>query len=309
MYAGQCAFSVVNCCSMYAVGTVCVMKSIVPIMGMLVLMYGQGALAADAFDFLRMDMQALQTDLVQMRQERLLMEEENAYQQQVGLYPLQKQVVASEDVVQESAQMHGYVEVTIGTEIVVLTDVSHDQWFAQYVEDMARRRIIGGYTDAEGKPLGKYGPGDPVTVEQLAKIAVQAAGVQGEGDCPGVLKNDGAAGRWSEPFMRCAEQRGWSVFSDGTVDPLRTALRFEVVTTVLEAFERSMEGGSAGAIFRDVSNTMPARYAIQTAAMDGIVSGYTDADGKLTGYFGPFDTVNRAETAKIVSLALATYVP
>ena len=47
--------------------------------------------------------------------------------------------------------------------------------------------------------------------------------------------------------------------------------------------------------------------AIKTAAMDGIVSGDTDAKGTLTGAFGPERPINRAEVSKILSVAIQVY--
>lgn len=39
---------------------------------------------------------------------------------------------------------------------------------------------------------------------------------------------------------------------------------------------------------------------VETAAKNGVVEGYRDADGALTGLFGPGDTVNRAQATKIM---------
>ena len=50
-----------------------------------------------------------------------------------------------------------------------------------------------------------------------------------------------------------------------------------------------------------------AANAIETAANDGIVSGYADAEGNATGLFKPLDFVNRAEVAKMITLALQVY--
>jgi hypothetical protein len=44
---------------------------------------------------------------------------------------------------------------------------------------------------------------------------------------------------------------------------------------------------------------------VEAAVQLGIVSGYTDVSGNLTGNFGPSDTVNRAQAAKIIVEAFA----
>ena len=44
---------------------------------------------------------------------------------------------------------------------------------------------------------------------------------------------------------------------------------------------------------------------VEAAVQLGIVSGYTDAAGNLTGMFGPGDTTNRAAATKILVNAFA----
>ena len=58
---------------------------------------------------------------------------------------------------------------------------------------------------------------------------------------------------------------------------------------------------------KDVTDSTLFSSAIFTAYADRIVSGETDASGNPTGYFFPERPVNRAEVAKIVSLALQVY--
>jgi len=227
--------------------------------------------------------------------------EDDAYDSAQELFPLERRRAL------DSAQASSTGAVTIeeGGESIVLSDVPTGVWFAPFVQEMVNRRILSGYRDGEGKPTGLFGPADPVTVEQLAKMVVLAAQVDTT-RCPSAPKNEAAIGRWSAPYFACAEHLAWQIFHDGSVQPDRPALRAEVVTTVLEAFNRELEPAT-GELFRDVSMTMPSRHAIETAARDGIVSGYSDGSGSPTGFFGPFDQVNRAETAKIITLGLRTY--
>ncbi|MDD5469298.1 MAG: S-layer homology domain-containing protein [Candidatus Peribacteraceae bacterium] len=271
-------------------------------MGMLLLL--PALVFASALEGLVEDIDALDKEIGESLLEQRQQEADEAYEGSILLYPEEKSVSSSEGF--RSGESGGtFVSVRDEGEIVELSDVPRSEWFARYVQDMADRRIITGYRDAAGTPRGLYGPADPVTVEQLAKISVLAAGVD-QSKCPRAPKNGKAMGTWSAQYIACAEHLGWSVYQDGSVHPARSALRAEVVTTVLQAFNRKFDPAT-GTVFKDVSNTMPSRYAIETAARDGIVSGYTDAKGNLTGFFGPFDEVNRAETAKIVSLALRTY--
>lgn len=188
---------------------------------------------------------------------------------------------------------------------VVLDDVPLLEWFAPYVRDSAERKLVSGYRDTEGRPTGLFGPGDPVTIEQLAKMAVVASKIDTL-TCQNTLLSETATFRWSEPFVRCAEDRKWAVFADGSVDVQREATREEVVVTVLQAFNARISARQ-GDIFSDVDSRTVYAGAVETAAGARIVSGYSDRFGNPTGEFGPEDPVNRAETAKIFSLAFQVY--
>ncbi|MDP7069133.1 MAG: S-layer homology domain-containing protein [Candidatus Peribacteraceae bacterium] len=188
---------------------------------------------------------------------------------------------------------------------VVLDDVPVIEWFAEYVEDAASRNLISGYRDAEGVPTGKFGPADNVTIEQLAKMANIAAKTDIY-SCGDTTKNETSLGGWSDRYIRCAEHNGWAVFSDGSVDVLRSATRTEVVVTVLQAFGVRISPFS-GTVFSDVISSTVFGNAIETAAGDGIVSSYSNELGNPTGLFGPTDFVNRAETAKIFSMSFRVY--
>ncbi len=188
---------------------------------------------------------------------------------------------------------------------VVLQDVPLFEWFSVYVRDVADKNLISGYKDANSRPAGQFGPADNVTIEQLAKIAVLAAGIDVY-SCGGDIKNEAAIGGWSEKYIRCAEYLGWAVYAEGAVDIYSPATRTEVVLTVLQAFHVRISPRS-GSLFEDVTTATPYAAAIETAAEAGIVSGYSDTDGNPTGQFGPDDFVNRAEAAKIFSLAFQVY--
>ena len=124
--------------------------------------------------------------------------------------------------------------------------------------------------------------------------------------CSGDLKNASAKDRWRENYILCAENAHWAVYSDGLVDVLRPATRAEVVVTVLQAFGQKIRERH-GNIFTDVDSSTEFGAAIETAAADSLVSGYSNSQGQSTGKFGPIDPVNRAEAAKIFSLAFQLY--
>ncbi len=198
------------------------------------------------------------------------------------------------------------VTVREGNDVITLADVPRQAWFAPYVRDVAERGIVSGYRDAAGKPLGQYGPGNPVTVAELAAMAARTARID-DAACAAVPRNASARGTWAARVVGCAEERNWSVYADGRVAVTRPATRAEVVVTVLEAFKVGIAERAASAGFTDVTGETPNAAAIGRAVADKIVSGYADQQGKPTGRFGPGNPINRAEVAKIISLALQVY--
>lgn len=199
-----------------------------------------------------------------------------------------------------------FLTIRVGAKEVVLRDVPLKEWFAPYVRDLAELQLVSGYRDVEGNPTGTYGPADPVTLEQVAKVAVLAAGIDAT-SCRVPPANLSASGAWSAQYVGCAEQRDWAVFADPAADLRRPATREEVVMTILQAFMREFDVDTASLTFTDVEKTSAYAPAIAKAATDGVVSGYTDGEGNLTGTFGPKNAVTRAEFAKIISVSLQLY--
>lgn len=198
-----------------------------------------------------------------------------------------------------------FLSIVVGNQSLVLRDVPRLSWFAPYVRDIAQRRLVSGYADAQGKPLGLFGPADGVTVEQMAKVLVLASGMP-LSECPAAPANLSASGSWSAPYIACAESRGWTVYTDPGKDVTKPATRTEVVVSVLQSHV-VYPGARVGDFFKDVTASTEFAGFIERAKLDGIVSGYADAEGKPTGYFGPQDNVTRAEFAKILTLAQQVY--
>lgn len=207
---------------------------------------------------------------------------------------------------QRDERIAGYLTIRVGAKEVVLRDVPLKEWFAPYVRSIAELQLVSGYRDADGNPTGAFGPADPVTLEQVAKVAVLAAGIDAT-SCRVPPANLSASGAWSAQYVGCAEQRDWAVFADPLSDLRRPATREEVVMTILQSFNREFDVDTASLTFTDVEKTGAYAPAIAKAATDGVVSGYTDGEGNLTGTFGPKNDVTRAEFAKIVSVSLQLY--
>lgn len=268
------------------------------------------ALAADAYQgLLEKDIAAWEKAAASRPGLEAQLDEEAAWQAMPELFPA-VQAASSAPSSKSALETHrdertdGLLSVMIDGRLVTLRDVPRGEWYAPYVRAAAEAGIVSGYRDAAGKPTGEYKPAQGVSIEELAKIAVMMTGGVGR-DC---LKpaNPAAAGRWSEPFIGCAEARGWSVYADAAVDVTLPATRAQVIVTVLQSFDRDA-GEKTGTSFTDVTLSTEFGSYIEKAKADAIVSGYADAQGMPTGLFGPGDRVSRAEMAKIAVRAMQTY--
>lgn len=191
-----------------------------------------------------------------------------------------------------------FVTVSIEGRNVVFSDVRIEEWFAPYIYTTAKLGIITGYKDRSGNPNGQYGPGDNVTVAQLAKIAHELTGIDEE-KIRVPVQNARAKNQWFEKYFASAEQRWWEVYQDKRVDPSRNATRAEVIVTLLRALNVDRTWAE-GKTFSDVSPNDTYASAIETAARDGLV----DAGGA----FRPKDSINRAEISKIIAKAMELYI-
>ncbi len=251
------------------------------------------------------DLEAWQTFQVEQLQEEQMDVANQQRETSSELFPEESSSSAGTIDQNRSERTSDYLSVTVGGETIIFSDVRRDTWFAPYVREIAELNIVSGYRDAAGKPLGQFGPGDNVTIEQMAKVLLGAAGLL---DTCGKKEtiNPTALDTWSAPYISCTEQLGWTLYSDGSIDVHRNATRAEVVSTVLQAYKINPQPAT-GTSFVDVPATMQLAASIEQARADGIVSGYNDADGNTTGLFGPDDAVTRAEFAKMVVLALQVY--
>ncbi len=199
-----------------------------------------------------------------------------------------------------------YLTIVANGKDVQLQDVLQKDWFSTYVFEAAKRDILSGYRDAAGNPTGTFGPGNSVTVAELTKIAHRMAGISEDAFKNATPKNGSGAGQWFSPFLASSENRGWIIYADGTIDPIRPATRGEVMVTLMQAFEVPLSW-QKGNVFNDVPVTHRYAAAIETAANAKVIAGRTDADGKSTGLFDPEAPITRAEIAKIITTMLDTY--
>jgi hypothetical protein len=164
--------------------------------------------------------------------------------------------------------------------------------------ELAKQGVISGYMDAAGRPLGLFGPGNPVTRAELAKIALLGAGVYPE---PGIApRNRSAKGTWAEAYVAKAEMLHWSVYP--AIAPVHVpATRGEAVQTLLEAFKVPMlSTDDAANLYSDMAPSHRFAAAIATATSLGLLTGDTAPDGTLFHTIRADDTLNRAEIATLL---------
>lgn len=192
-------------------------------------------------------------------------------------------------------QVRGNLSVVITGKTVILRDVPVTQWFAPYILALVQAGVISGYRDARGNPTGEFKPGNSVTYAEIAKMAVQAAGLTSLDATPATRS---ARGQWSAGYIAALETKGVSIFASPGLNVNAPAPRGAVLQIILEAFGQTIPAAQGG-VYSDVSADSAHAGAVESATASGIVSG---DDGRST--FRPSAAINRAETSKIVRNAM-----
>jgi hypothetical protein len=180
------------------------------------------------------------------------------------------------------------------------TDVPSTSWFACYIANIFKKGIVSGYKDEEGNSLNLFGPANPITYAELAKIALLGSGNQ-VSETSEVPKNISAQDMWAAPFIALAEKLHFSVFSP-SLEVNQPASRGAVILTMLQAFHVTIQKDLPNT-FTDLAPSDPYKSAILTAAALGWINGDMDANGNRLGTVRSQDSINRAEVAKILTKA------
>lgn len=121
----------------------------------------------------------------------------------------------------------------------VFSDVPAGQWYTDAVAWCSRAGLAGGYGD------GRFGPGDPVTREQLAAMLYRYAGYKGwdvsAGENSNILSFADAFGvsEWAVPALQWACGAGLVSGKDGgRLDPQGTATRAELAALLMRLLEK-----------------------------------------------------------------------
>ncbi|MFA6039457.1 MAG: S-layer homology domain-containing protein [Candidatus Peribacteraceae bacterium] len=207
---------------------------------------------------------------------------------------------SSTATVQETAlpNVRGLLQVMVEGKALVFKDIPVQAWFAKFVSTVVGKAIASGYKDAKGNLTGEYGPGNPVTYAEIAKMALEAA-KKNPGSVSGAPKNSSAAGQWSERYIKLAEDLNLSVYGP-SLDVNLPATRGAVLQTVLESLGLQLDEAQAN-VYSDLPISHPHVRALATATRLGIINGDTDAAGIPKGTVRPNANINRAEVAKIMA--------
>jgi len=196
-------------------------------------------------------------------------------------------------------QKQGKLQMTVDGKNIVYRDVSTKSWFAPFVMLLLEQNVVSGYRSPDGELLGLYGPSDPVTYGEIAKMALELVGE----DVSSVTKspmNLTAVRHWSKQYIARAEELKFSVYSStSSLDVNAPAPRGAVIQTILEA-ARIPAFSIPKNPYTDFDKKTPYANAILTATALKIIQGDTDDAGNPVGTFRGNTAINRAEVAKII---------
>lgn len=105
--------------------------------------------------------------------------------------------------------------------VATFTDVPKDNACFQYVETAYHYGIVSGYKDAEGELTGFFGPNDPVTREQAAKIIIESQALPIVEDT-GIFPDEASFSDWFVDANYGSTIYAWSVMvGDSTTGKFR----------------------------------------------------------------------------------------
>lgn len=173
-------------------------------------------------------------------------------------------------------------------------DVSANDWFHDYVSDLASKYIVSGYED------GCFRPNNDVTRAEFLKMAVEANDSfpwSSMSDSE-VYFSDVQSEFWGADYINQAAAAGYvNGYEDGTFHPNAPITRAEAVQ-ILYGMSSVLQGSTTSNSFDDVMSGDWFYNAVGAAYNQGLVS------GKTPTMFDPHTNITRAESAKIVDLFL-----
>ena len=171
---------------------------------------------------------------------------------------------------------------------ISFTDVQPGSTFYRYVQCLACRDVIGGYSD------GTFRPNADVTRGQLSKIVANAAGF--DEAVTGQTFTDVPPSHTFYLYIERMARRGIiNGYSDGTFRPGNNATRGQIAKIVSNSAGFSWE--PTGQTFTDVPTSSPFYVFVERLAHEGVIGGYSD------GTFRPQNNATRGQVSKFVSIS------
>lgn len=174
---------------------------------------------------------------------------------------------------------------------VQFSDVPSDMWAARYIQDLACRGVVSGYSD------GTFRPQSPTTRAQLVKMVVLIAGLPLlNPDTPSF--SDVGPSHIFYRYVETAHAHNLiNGYNDDTFRPDASVSRAQVAKIVVLSKGWNLQVPARPATLCDVSAGHWAYSYVQVAIAHGIFTGYGD------GCFHPDDNATRAQLAKVLVLA------
>ena len=197
-------------------------------------------------------------------------------------------------------------------------DVGADHIFYPYIDSLRGKAVVSGAETPDGSGLWYFRPGDSLLRAQFAKMIVEGLGLHTEAidnladpTFSDVPRRDTGGDPLTYPFDYVEEAATLGIVSgpgDGTFRPWDSITRIQLVRMILRGASAAGQPlpryTGSQPVFADVSPLNPLYGDVMTAWAAGIISGRPGSDGRM--YFAPWDTANRGQVAKMLSLLLDT---
>jgi len=182
-------------------------------------------------------------------------------------------------------------EVPVSNIVKTFKDIAN-HWAKKYIEDIASRGIINGYSD------GTYRPDSSITRAELVKIAVKMFGLKVADKITENPFKDVVASEWYGPYVKIAlDNNIVKGYDDGTFRPNTYITRAEALKVLLETAKVTLPK-TVNSSFTDVINSGWYAPYVEFAVLNGIANGYSKDK------FEPAKFITRGEVAKISSLMI-----
>ena len=175
-----------------------------------------------------------------------------------------------------------------GSECEADFDDIYGHWAEDYITDLYCREVVNGVDH------NSFGPSNDATRAEFLKMALLNAGYDVD-DADGEEFTDVSSGDWYYEYVSFAYEEGFvEGYRDDTFLPNNRINRAEalVITMRIAGVDEYDVDGDWDE-FDDVDSDDWYAYAVETAADEGIVEGYSDGD------FKPQNYITRAEVAAI----------